>query len=117
MQEKRLQGEMGASQPRTGDLNMEISKALHTMTAHLHRYGSELGWFEDIVADILDHHEYFLGNQVNVGVNQNKFTGERISLGIVQVASHLKAVNSFRRELENKTQNILALVCDSHSLY
>jgi hypothetical protein len=106
---------MGALHPRTGDLNTELSKALHTMTAHLHRYGSELGWFEDIVADISYHHESLFKDQISHGVNLKDSAGERISLGIVQVASQLKAVNSFRRELESKTRNILALV--GHSCY
>jgi hypothetical protein len=56
---------MGALQPRTGDLNTEFSKALHIMTAHLHRYGSELGCFEHIIEDISAHHTEFLQNKKN----------------------------------------------------
>lgn len=104
-----MQGGLGFSQPpteesSTEDLNTQISRALHTMAAHLHRYGSELGWFEDIVSDISAHHEKFFQD---VG---NEAAGQRLSVGLVQIASQLKSVNTFRQELQHKTQNILALV-------
>jgi|ERR1700733_8919200 hypothetical protein len=100
---------MSALHPTTSDLNNEINKALHTMTAHLHRYGSELGWLEDIIAGISDHHSVFM-EESNHDLDQTKAARERITLGIAQTASQLKAVNSFRTELESKTRNILALV-------
>jgi hypothetical protein len=91
-------------------LNTEINKALHTMTAHLHRYGSELGWLGDIVADISQHHTSYHKYLVTHGAKADDSAGERISLGLLQVTSQLNAVTSFRQELENKTRNILALV-------
>jgi hypothetical protein len=87
----------------TPDFNNEINKALHTMTAHLHRYGSELGWLEDIVADIAQQHETFFRYA-------RKTQPERTKFGLAQVASHLAAISSIRQELESKTKNILALV-------
>lgn len=87
----------------TPDFNNETNKALHTMTAHLHRYGSELGWLEDIVSDIAEQHNaYFRAVRAT--------PPNRTSFGIAQVASHLSAISSVRQELENKTKNILALV-------
>jgi len=100
---------MGSLKPRAGDLNTEMNRELHIMTAHLHRYGSELGWFEDIVADISTYHKRFFLGQLD-DIKELESAGQRLSVGIAQVASQLKAVNCFRQELENKTRNILALV-------
>ena len=80
------------------------------MAAHLHRYGSELGWFEDIVADISAHHERFFRSQQGEASDGASSAGQRLCVGLVQIASQLKAVNTFRQELQLKTQNILALV-------
>jgi hypothetical protein len=80
------------------------------MAAHLHRYGSELGWFEDIVSDISKHHEQFFKDVPSKSGDTRTLAGQRLSIGLVQIASQLKAVNTFRQELQHKTQNILALV-------
>lgn len=102
----------------TGDLNSELSRALHTMTAHLHRYGSELSCFEEIVVDITSHHQQFL-REKRKGVCDDTAispTSDRLSVDIMQVASQLKTVNRFRMELENKARNILDLVSAVHLL-
>jgi hypothetical protein len=91
-------------------MNTEINKALHTMTAHLHRYGSELGWLQDIVSDISAHHASYHEDRTAHREVVKISAGGRVSLGLRQVGSQLKAVTSFRQELENKTRNILALV-------
>jgi hypothetical protein len=101
--EKNLQNQMDNLHLLTPDFNNETSKALHTMTAHLHRYGSELGWLEDIVSDIAQHREtYFRSIRAT--------EPERMTFGIAQIASQLGAISSVRQELENKTKNILALL-------
>ncbi|RYP11601.1 hypothetical protein DL766_010026 [Monosporascus sp. MC13-8B] len=107
--EKQLQEQMGSSQPVRADLNTIISKALHSMTAHLHRYGSELGYFEDIVAHVTQHHDGFVDDKPprpRVEMDSHR----RVSFGLREVASNLKVIGTFRRELENKTKNLLALV-------
>ncbi|KAL1645826.1 hypothetical protein SLS61_008087, partial [Didymella pomorum] len=108
--EKRLQSEMGSLQSKTGDMNTEVSRALHTMVAHLHRYGSELGWFEGIVADLSAHHDRFFQTQSGRANKAETSAGQRLSVGLVHIAAQLKAVNTFRQELQYKTQNILALL-------
>jgi hypothetical protein len=82
------------------------------MAAHLHRYGSELGWFEDIVSDLSVYHNEFF----SVYHGQTEEAGQRLSAGFVHIAAQLKAVNTFRQELQHKTQNILALVSSSSSI-
>jgi hypothetical protein len=101
---------MGSLQSKTGDMNTEVSRALHTMAAHLHRYGSELGWFEGIVADLSAHHDRFFQTQSGRANKAETSAGQRLSVGLVHIAAQLKAVNTFRQELQYKTQNILALV-------
>ena len=86
------------------------------MAAHLHRYGSELGWFEDIVADLSVHHDRFFETQPGQTDETGTRAGQRLSIGLVHIAAQLKAVNTFRQELQHKTQNILALVSSSSSI-
>lgn len=87
------------------------------MTAHLHRYGSELERLADIVGHVERQHETFFANRSgkNTGPTLEAQT-QRTKLGIIQLSSQLEAVSSFRRELEDKTRNILALVV-SGSIY
>src|SRR5689334_7830744 len=92
-------------------LNNEMNKALHTMTAHLHRYGSELGWLEDTNKDISHHREIFIAALKARKVDPEHVNGlRRITFALQQITSQLRAVSSRRQELERKTQNILALV-------
>jgi len=76
------------------------------MAAHLHRYRSELGSLEDTVEDISMHHKEFHEHDDGAYSDQS-----RVTLGFSQVKSQVKSVKSFSKELENKIQNILALVC------
>ena len=84
-----------------------ISKELHTMAAHLHRYTSELASIEDTIAAISKHHTVPKGDE-------SQSTAGRVVDGIQQIFSQLKAVQNFRCELDKKAQNALALVttCD-----
>ena len=97
------------------DFNNNLNKTLHTMTAHLHRYGSELGRLADIVdhvgqeaAELYD----YTGNGSREGALRARLR-QRTVLAMAQIRSQLQDVNVFRQELEHKTQNILALVCSS----
>ncbi|RYP24428.1 hypothetical protein DL767_008598 [Monosporascus sp. MG133] len=107
--EKQLQEQMGSSQPVRADLNTIISKALHSMTAHLHRYGSELGYFEDVIAHVTQHNDDFVDDKPPrpwVEMESHR----RVSFGLREMALHLKVIVTFRKELEDKAKNILALV-------
>lgn len=88
------------------------------MAAHLHRYGSELSRFEEIVVDIASHHKQFLRDKRRSPCDDIVVspTSDRLSVDIAQVASQLKTVNKFRVELENKAHNILDLVGPIHVL-
>jgi hypothetical protein len=112
IQEKSLQSQMDDHEAMASNLNNDVNKALHTMTAHLHRYGSELGWLEDIVKDIIRHRRTFIATLKECGVDPIKQLDDlpRISFALEQITSQLRTVSSRRRELERKTQNILALM-------
>ena len=97
-------------------LNSETSRALHCMTAHLHRYGSELALLSEIVQDIkrynTDSHEKF----VKYGIRPIKAL-DHISRSLDQISSHLSSISQFRNELQLKTDNVLSLVrCPRTSL-
>jgi hypothetical protein len=89
-----------ASQP---DFNNEVNKALHTMTAHVHRFRSEIAMLEEILADIIQHRQTFFDLC-------DETPPERVTLGLSQVGFQLSGVSNLRQEVENKTRNILALV-------
>jgi hypothetical protein len=111
VQEKRLQDQMDNSNLQTEDFNNVLNKALHTMTAHLHRYGSELERLADIVGHVKWQHQGFFANRSDKGAHPTiGAETQRMQLGMIQISSQLEAVNSFRQELEDKTKNILALV-------
>jgi predicted nucleic acid-binding Zn-ribbon protein len=111
VQEKRLQDQMDNSNLQTEDFNNVLNKALHTMTAHLHRYGSELERLADIVEHVKWQHQGFFANRSDKDAHPTvEAETQRTQLGIIQISSQLEAVNSFRQELEDKTKNILALV-------
>ena len=85
------------------DFNNEINKALHTMTAHVHRFRSELVMLEDIITDIAQHRETFFNRS-------GSEPSERVTFGLAQIGFHFSAVSNLRQEVENKIKNILALV-------
>jgi hypothetical protein len=91
-------------------LNSETSRALHCMTAHLHRYGSELALLSDIVQDIkkynTESHEKF----VKYSIRPIKAL-DHISRSLDQISSHLSPISQFRKELQLKTNNVLSLLC------
>lgn len=87
-----------------------MNRALHSIAAHLHRYNSELEGMQDTLEDVLKHHGLFEESKGGPkGIPAESADG-RVSNGLGQIASHLKQVRAFLRELETKLQNILALV-------
>ena len=90
-------------------LNSETSRALHCMTAHLHRYGSELVLLSDIVQDIKRYNTEFHDKFVKYGIRPIKAL-DHISRSLDQISSHLSSISQFRKELQLKTDNVLSLV-------
>lgn len=82
-----------------------MNRALHAMSAHLHRYGSELLSIEDTLVDIAQRQEQIVGVAEN-GVGSIA----KIELSLVEARGQVKAADTLRVELERKIQNILALV-------
>lgn len=95
--EKRLQ-EDTEDESTSNAIYNEISKALHAMAAHVHRYGTELGSIEETSCEL---------SKAFIAMHDNR---DSSTAGFEQVKSQLKATNAFARELEKKTKNILALV-------
>lgn len=104
-QEKRLQEEIDGEGQASNTYSV-VNRALHSIAAHLHRYGSELTSTQDSLTDISTYHEGF--KKSRPAERQESF--QRVSLCFDQIASQVKQVKAFLQELEVKLQNILALV-------
>ena len=110
LQELRLQSEVdsNASVPTAfGGLN----RALHSIAAHLQRYGSELASMEDTLSDIIRHHHDWLEDQSS-DVNKIAVRENLVCNGLDEMASQLRQVKAFLVEVKNKLENILALVLE-----
>ena len=86
-----------------------LNRALHSIAAHLQRYGSELVSMEDVLSDIVEHHQTFSRTRIP----PNKDTQREsvvVCEALNEVSSHLKQVRAFLQELKAKLENILALV-------
>jgi hypothetical protein len=80
------------------------------MTAHLHRYKSELSRIEYILVDMRSP-KFSLTNRERPrddGGNGAEYDADEIK--IQRLMSQLNAITTFSDELERKTQNILTLV-------
>lgn len=81
-----------------------LSRALHSIAAHLHRYRSELTSLEATIADIRSHL-----TAMNDSHNSTDDANGQVFRGLDQTASQVRAINDFGQELEKKIDNILAL--------
>jgi len=90
-------------------LNSETSRALHCMTAHLYRYGSELALLSEIVQDIKGYNTGSHSQLVKYGVRSSESL-EFITRSMDQISAHLSSISHFRTELQLKADNILSLV-------
>jgi hypothetical protein len=79
------------------------------MAAHLHRYGSELHSLSDILQDIKSYNSRFHETFVEHGTRAASALGCVLTT-LDQDASHLSAIRIFRGELQQKINNVLALV-------
>ena len=79
------------------------------MTAHLHRYGSELALLTETVHEIAEFHNRFHQIFEDQGLTSAK-SYETVCQGIGLITTHLLSISRFRNELQLKTDNVLALV-------
>ena len=79
------------------------------MAAPLHRYGSELHSLSDILEDIKFYNSCFHEKFVERRIREAGALG-CITTTLGQVASYLSAIRTFRDELQQKINNVLALV-------
>lgn len=105
MQEKSLSEGFEFESQRL-DSNQGTSRLLHSIAAHLHRYSSELDSLDTILSATLKHRQIL--QKTHEQLESATFIG--ICQDFAQLASHLKQAKSFVTELEQKSQNILALV-------
>ena len=92
-----------------------VNRALHSIAAHLHRYGSELSAAAEILNDIQEHHDsYVQQRQQQQGEDEEQGRIQqncrRVSRCLRQICSHMQQVRVLLQELEVKLKNILALV-------
>ena len=90
-------------------LNSETNRSLHCMTAHLHRYGSELALLTETVQEIAKVHSHFHRMFEAQGLTDNN-SYEAFCQAIGLITTHLSSISRFRNELQLKTDNVLALV-------
>ena len=93
-----------------------LNRALHSIAAHLQRYGSELASIEEALLDIVRHHDEFLSGARSEGFRPVA-DDNIVCNGLNDVASHLRQVKIFLLELNTKLENILALVNSSLSVW
>ena len=105
-QEIRLQDDQ-ATQTASTPYHQDVSRALHAIAAHLHRYTSELTSIEDTINAIVELHRSAL---LSIESRSSGAAFERVEDGFDHIASQLKAAKDFELELEKKIQNSLALV-------
>jgi hypothetical protein len=107
--EQKLQIEFDTQGGNTEPILTELNKALHSVSAHLQRYLSEIQSLGGIVTDLIA--DYSLIHQQDV-VTGNNDDHEEATRGYKMILSTVEATGRFAVELEKKAQNTLALVSD-----
>jgi hypothetical protein len=79
------------------------------MAAHLHRYGSELCSLSDILQEMRSYNTQLDGVFVARGFREAGGLG-RIMTAFDHATSHMAVIGTFRKELQQKIDNVLALV-------
>ena len=103
--EKRLQKEHDTIDKSSSAVYADMNRALHAMSAHLHRYGSELSSTEDTVSDLISRH-----GQIFPMTTDAPASVAEIELSLTEAKGQVRAAETMRLELEQKIQNILALL-------
>ncbi|SPJ71034.1 uncharacterized protein FTOL_00762 [Fusarium torulosum] len=105
--EQKLQIEFDTEGGNTEPILTELNKALHSVSAHLQRYLSEIQSLGGIVTDLIA--DYALIHQHDV-VTGNNHDHEEATRGYKMILSTVEATGRFAVELEKKAQNTLALL-------
>lgn len=103
--EERLQKELDTRDTSSSTVYADMNRALHAMSAHLHRYGSELLSMEDTISDLIIRHRNAFSTSTNPVDSVAK-----IEASLAEAKGQVKAAETMRLELGQKTQNILALL-------
>ncbi|KAL8789265.1 MAG: hypothetical protein Q9195_006911 [Heterodermia aff. obscurata] len=86
-----------------------LSKSLHTIAAHLQRYGSELNSMEEALSDLVRlSNESLKAARLEIGTPAEPKNAGSNSLN--DLVSHLRQVKIFLKELRSKLDNTLALL-------
>ena len=101
-QEKQLQQQTNSSD-NVGNTK-EISKALHTMAAHLHRYKSETNMFGEVVSGLSSC------SQCTCFSNHTEESQTTYASATRMIGAEIKALQVSVEELERKTRTMLGLV-------
>ncbi|KAL8787043.1 MAG: hypothetical protein Q9195_007948 [Heterodermia aff. obscurata] len=105
--EVRLQDDQQEVQNSSLPPYQEISRALHAIAAHLHRYTSELTSIEDTKVAIIKLHQ---SNLLNTDTQISGPSFGRVEDGFDNIGAQLKVAKDSVLEFEKKVQNILALL-------
>ena len=105
--EQKLQIELDSEDTTPEPVLTGLSRALHSIAAHLQRYLSELKSLQAIVIELSTDYSTVHEREISTGAVGDF---EQAARGYNQVLSQVEAAHEFAVELEKKTQNILALV-------
>ncbi|KAJ4211540.1 hypothetical protein NW759_012452 [Fusarium solani] len=105
--EQKLQIELDSEGTTPEPVLTGLSRALHSIAAHLQRYLSELKSLQAIVIELSTDYSTVHEREISAGAVGDF---EQAARGYNQVLSQVEAAHEFAVELEKKTQNILALL-------
>ena len=103
--EERLQKELDTRDTSPSTVYAGMNRALHAMSAHLHRYGSELLSIDDTITNLIVTHE-----QTFVTHTDAAGSAAKIEASLIEAKGQVRVAEAMKLELEQKTQNILALL-------
>ncbi|KAG5659918.1 hypothetical protein KAF25_003440 [Fusarium avenaceum] len=105
--EQKLQIEFDTESGNIGPILTELSKALHSVSAHLQRYLSEIQSLGGIVTDLIEDYSSIHQQDIVTGNHDDYNEATR---GYKMILSTVEASSRFAVELEKKAQNTLALL-------
>jgi hypothetical protein len=109
--EEELLSEEKQPPEESSKLNSELSRRLHCMASHLHRYGSEIASLQETINDVRKQGTEF--HQISVTLPPCTLgMSKEMSGGFEQLSSQAASIKRFRDELQLKTDNVLALQVD-----
>jgi hypothetical protein len=89
--------------------SVETHRALHSMTAHILRYGSELATITSVVSELIQQHDD-LAHQTN----QQAHEKDQVHRALKQQLAEVDTIARTQNELAKKLKNTLALVSPFH---